>query len=89
MNASRTMRPRVMSDELLLGLPRDLPGFLRRFGVEVEFYHASATVAELEGHFKDNTRVLYIESPGQSLRVAGIDWECTYMMASTSVCTLW
>ncbi len=60
-------------------------GFLRRFGVEVEFYHASATVAELEGHFKDNTRVLYIESPGQSLRVAGIDWECTYMMPPSSV----
>lgn len=42
-------------------------GFLRRFGIDVEFYHASATVAELEGHFKPNTRVLYIESPGQSV----------------------
>jgi cysteine-S-conjugate beta-lyase len=40
-------------------------GFLRRFGVEVEYYHASATVSELEGHFKPHTRVLYIESPGK------------------------
>lgn len=40
-------------------------GFLRRFGVEVEYYHASAMPAELEGHFKPTTRVLYIESPGE------------------------
>lgn len=39
-------------------------GFLRRFGIEVDYYHASTTAAELEGHFKPNTRVLYIESPG-------------------------
>lgn len=39
-------------------------GFLRRFGVEVEYYHASATPTELEAHFKPTTRVLYIESPG-------------------------
>lgn len=40
-------------------------GFLKRFGVEVEYYHSSATPAEVEGLFKANTRVLYIESPGE------------------------
>lgn len=36
---------------------------LRRFGVEVEYYNPMLG-AEIEGHIRHNTRVIYMESPG-------------------------
>ena len=39
-------------------------GFLTRFGVEVQYYHASATDTDVAALLKPNTTVVYIESPG-------------------------
>lgn len=39
-------------------------GMLRRFHVDVEYYHASATGTDVAALLKENTTVVYIESPG-------------------------
>lgn len=39
-------------------------GMLRRFNVDVEYYHASATGTDVAALLKENTTVVYIESPG-------------------------
>jgi len=39
-------------------------GFLKRFGVETTYYDPLATKDEIAGLMKDNTRVIFAESPG-------------------------
>lgn len=64
----------------LYGPARDFcEQFLRKFGVEVEYYPPSIG-AEIEGLIRPNTRVVYMESPGS------LTFEITDVPAVTAVC---
>lgn len=55
----------VLLPDSVYGPVRDFAeGMLRRFDVDVSYYHASATGTDIGILIKPNTSVVYIESPG-------------------------